>query len=659
MVEIFNKSEGSKLDVSILYVEDDAFIRKMLVSMLSNVVREIHTAENGLEGLKMFKNINPDIVLTDIRMPVMDGLEMASQIKSINKDSRIIVTTAYGDTENLLKAIDIGIDNYVLKPIDKNKLIKMLNRYADEIILTKRLTKQEHETASTKALLMAAIQQSPIGILVADAPAGTIKIANASALSIRGNTDCQLIDIDLYEQPKNWQFYHPDGELYKYYELPIAQTVMKGLTVKDVEIIVKRDNGETRWVLANCAPVFDAKNNMIASIMLLDDITEKKRLSDQLHHAQKMEAVGQLTGGLSHDFNNMLTAIMGYASLLRGNLEGDELNKNYVDQILSAAEKASTLTKSLLAFSRKQEISPRNIEINEILLSLQKLLTRLIGEDIELIIDCCDDELNVFADPIQFEQVIFNLATNARDAMPNGGQLKISTSISDGSDDLIYFNEEDPKKYALVKIADTGHGIDEKILDKIFEPFFTTKEKGKGTGLGLSMVYGIVKQHKGHIYVSSVVGKGTEFRIYLPITDVAQKIEDDKYDYTVKNLQGYGTILIAEDSDEVRAITKEILTSNGYLVIEAVDGQDAIEKFIENKDKIDVVILDIIMPKKSGKDAYDEIVKIKNDIKVIFVSGYTGEILERINLIRDKVRYIPKPISPQVLLHNIKEAIGN
>ncbi|MFQ3574764.1 MAG: response regulator [Thermodesulfovibrionales bacterium] len=649
---------NNKLDISVLYVEDDAFIRKMLVNILSGVVREIHTAENGFEGLKLYNNLNPDIVLTDIRMPVMDGLEMASQIKTINKDSRVIVTTAYGDTENLLRAIDIGIDSYVLKPIDKNKLIRVLKKYTDEIILTRRLLKQEDETASTKALLMAAIEQSPIGILVCDAPNGRIRIANASALAIRGATNAKLLDVDLYEQPKNWQFYHPDGTIYKYYELPIASTIMKGLTVKDVEMIIKRDNDEMRWVVASSAPVLDKRNNMVACIMLMDDVTERKRLSDQLHHAQKMEAVGQLTGGIAHDFNNILTAIMGYASLLRGNLEQDEINRGYIDQVMMAAEKASTLTRSLLAFSRKQLISPRNINVNDILSALQRLLTRLIGEDIELKIDLYDGELNIYADPIQIEQVIFNLVTNSRDAMPKGGMLRISTSISEGIEDMIDVQEKDCRQYALIRVTDTGHGIDEHILDKIFEPFFTTKEKGRGTGLGLSIVYGIVKQHKGHIFVSSTVGKGTEFRIYLPITPIVKDNNNIAEEYAINESKGTETILVVEDSDEVRTITTEILRSNGYAVIEAFDGQDAIEKFDKNKDKIDLIVMDLIMPRKSGKEAYDEIVKIKNDIKVVFASGYTGEVLEKIRLLKDKTSFIPKPISPKVLLKTIREVLN-
>lgn len=657
MVELSQKSTNSKLDVSILYVEDDAFIRKMLVNILAGVVREIHTAENGLDGLNLYKTISPDIVITDIRMPIMDGLEMASQVKAVNKDSRVIVTTAYGDTENLLRAIDIGIDTYVLKPIDKNKLIRVIKRYADEIILTKRLMQQEDETASTKALLMAAIEQSPIGILVCDAPTGNIRIANAAALSIRGETKSKLVNIDLYEQPKNWQFYNTEGILYKYYELPIATTIMKGLAVKDVDMIVVRDSGEMRWILASAAPVLDHRGNLIACIMLLDDITDKKKLSDQLHHSQKMEAIGQLTGGITHDFKNILTAIMGYASLLSSNLEHDQRNKGYVEQILMASEKASTLINSLLAFSRKQAISTDTINLNEILLSLHKLLTRLIGEDIELIMDLCQDELNITADPTHIEQVIFNLITNSRDAMPTGGKLRISTSISDGSEDNLQDNHIDG--YALIKVVDTGCGIEEKLLEKIFEPFFTTKDKGKGTGLGLSIVYGIVKQHKGHIFVSSTAGKGTEFRIYIPLQSLANSDKGTIEEYKIERAKGVETVLIAEDSEDVRAITKEILESSGYNVIEAVDGNDAIEKFVENKDKIDIVITDVIMPNKSGKEVYDEIIKIKNDVKVIFMSGYTGEVLKRIDLIKDKVKFLPKPISPHVLLKTVREIIDS
>jgi PAS domain S-box-containing protein len=649
--------EQQILDISVLYVEDDLFIRKVMLNILSKNLREVYTAENGLEGLNLYKRLQPDIVLTDIRMPVMDGLEMASQIRSLNKTAPIIVTTAYGDTENLLRSIEIGIDSYVLKPIDKNKLLTVLRKYAEEIILRKKLREQEEATATTHALLMAAIEQSPSGILVFDAPTGNIRIANAAALAIRGETNAKLVDISMMQQPQHWGFCHPDGRPYKYYELPQSIAIMTGATIKDLEMLIKRDSGEVRWVLASASPVMDSKNNIVASILILQDITERRRLSEQLHQAQKMEAVGQLTGGIAHDFNNILTAIIGYGSLIRNNLGHDDTNRLYIDQVLKSAEKAADLTKNLLAFSRKQIISPKKTNLNETVASVQRLISRLIGEDIELNINLHSEDIPVFVDSGLIEQVLLNLAANARDAMPKGGKLEITTTVTTLNENGLV-GKDDHRKYALIRVRDTGTGIEQKIIDKIFEPFFTTKEKGKGTGLGLAMAYGIIKQHNGYIFVSSEVGKGTEFRIYLPL--FAKEFEgtaptNKQGDSTAP--KGTETVLLAEDSDDVRGITREILLSHGYKVIEAIDGEEAVEKFKQTPESIDLLLFDVIMPKKNGKEAYEEIKRLRPDVKVLFLSGYATDILSKRNMLEEGINFLPKPVTPPVLLKKVRDVL--
>jgi PAS domain S-box-containing protein len=649
--------EQQILDISVLYVEDDLFIRKVMLNILSKNLREVYTAENGLEGLNLYKRLQPDIVLTDIRMPVMDGLEMASQIRSLNKTAPIIVTTAYGDTENLLRSIEIGIDSYVLKPIDKNKLLTVLRKYAEEIILRKKLREQEEATATTHALLMAAIEQSPSGILVFDAPTGNIRIANAAALAIRGETNAKLVDISMMQQPQHWGFCHPDGRPYEYYELPQSIAIMTGATIKDLEMLIKRDSGEVRWVLASASPVMDSKNNIVASILILQDITERRRLSEQLHQAQKMEAVGQLTGGIAHDFNNILTAIIGYGSLIRNNLGHDDTNRLYIDQVLKSAEKAADLTKNLLAFSRKQIISPKKTNLNETVASVQRLISRLIGEDIELNINLHSEDIPVFVDSGLIEQVLLNLAANARDAMPKGGKLEITTTVTTLNENGLV-GKDDHRKYALIRVRDTGTGIEQKIIDKIFEPFFTTKEKGKGTGLGLAMAYGIIKQHNGYIFVSSEVGKGTEFRIYLPL--FAKEFEgtaptNKQGDSTAP--KGTETVLLAEDSDDVRGITREILLSHGYKVIEAIDGEEAVEKFKQTPESIDLLLFDVIMPKKNGKEAYEEIKRLRPDVKVLFLSGYATDILSKRNMLEEGINFLPKPVTPPVLLKKVRDVL--
>ncbi len=414
--------------------------------------------------------------------------------------------------------------------------------------------------------------------------------------------------------------------------------------------------GNNVYVETKSYPLKDDFDNTVSVIQIIIDITEKRKLEEQLRQAQKLEAIGELAGGIAHDFNNMLTAIIGYGSLLKSNLEEDSPLKPHVEHILSSAEKSANLTGQLLAFSRKQVISPKQVDLNGLIRGMDKLLQRVIGEDIELQSTLSDKDLFVMVDPGQIEQVFMNLITNARDAMPNGGLLSIRT-------EKVQINEEYGKThdiektgaYALVSITDTGLGMDEKTRQRIFEPFFTTKEMGRGTGLGLSLVYGIVKQHNGNVYVYSEPGKGTTFKIYLPL--VKSPVSQQTIAQVIIPKGGTETMLVAEDNEDVRLLTKKVLEQFGYKVIEAVDGEDAINKFEENKECIQLVLLDVIMPKKSGKEAGDEIKKIKPDAKILFISGYTADIIHKRGILEERTDFISKPVTPQVLLAKIREIL--
>jgi len=389
------------------------------------------------------------------------------------------------------------------------------------------------------------------------------------------------------------------------------------------------------------------------------DISEHKRLEGQLRQAQKMEAVGQLAGGIAHDFNNILSAIVGYGSLLHMKMAGDDPLKTYVEQILEASERATHVTHSLLAFSRKQLISLKPVNVNEILLRVDKFLKRLIGEDIELQATLTDKELTVMADSGQLEQILINLATNARDAMPKGGRLTISSKLTE-IDELFIKSHAygELGTYALVSIADTGAGMDHKTAEKIFEPFFTTKELGRGTGLGLAIVYGIVKQHNGYINVSSEPDKGTTFNIYIPVISAASRREKSAVPPPSPPLKGgTETILLAEDDEALKKLSETVLKTYGYRAIMAEDGEDAVKKFMENKEQIQLVILDMIMPKKSGKEAYDEIRKIKPGIKTLFISGYTADKVQNGGPTGEGIELMLKPVSPKDLLRKVREVL--
>jgi PAS domain S-box-containing protein len=400
----------------------------------------------------------------------------------------------------------------------------------------------------------------------------------------------------------------------------------------------------------------DKEGTPTAVIEISRDITAHKKLEGQLLQAQKMEAVGQLAGGIAHDFNNILTAIIGFGNLLQEEVSKDDLLKNYITKILNSAQKAANLTQSLLAFSREQIITPQPVNLNEIIQGVEKLLSRLISEDIELSTVLKDKYLTVMADGTQIETALMNLATNARDAMPDGGTLTIRAERIELDHEFIRAHGYGKSgSYALISIEDTGQGMDEKTKARIFEPFFTTKEVGKGTGLGLAMVYGIVKQHDGYINVYSEPGMGTTFKIYLPL--IKSKIKEEEVVAPPILKRGTETVIVAEDDTLVREFIKKVLEEFGYKVIDAEDGEEALKVFNENRDKTQLLILDVVMPKKNGREVYDEIRKVRPDIKAIFTSGYNADVIHKKGIIEEGLNYILKPILPQELLKKVREVL--
>lgn len=440
-------------------------------------------------------------------------------------------------------------------------------------------------------------------------------------------------------------------------ECSVRYTFETGEPCSSVHTHYDKDNTPL-YISMKSYPMKNASGKIDSVIEIVHDITEKKKLEAQLLHAQKMEAIGQFAGGIAHDFNNILTAIIGYGNLLQIGLNQDETMSGYVDSIVDSAEKAASLTQALLAFSRKQLINTKPVNINEIIIAIEKLLPRLIGEDIEVSVHLSSEDLIVIADAPQIEQVLMNLATNARDAMSDGGSLIIRTDVLILDDDFINAHGFGSRgHYALISVMDTGHGMDNITKEKIFEPFFTTKEVGKGTGLGLSMAYGIVEQHGGYIDVYSELGKGTVFKIYLPL--IKSNVEEVKPAAISMPKTGTEVILLAEDDKEVRNLTRNVLDSFGYQVIEAVNGEDAINKFIKDKDKIQFLIFDLIMPKKNGKEAFEAIKKIRPDMKVLFMSGYADDIIQKKGALEEGITLMQKPNSPYELLRKLRELLDN
>ena len=394
-----------------------------------------------------------------------------------------------------------------------------------------------------------------------------------------------------------------------------------------------------------------------SSIKVSRMLAERIKLEEQLRQSQKMEAIGLLAGGVAHDFNNILTVIMGYCGLLEMNSKLDPKVRDAAEHIMSSTEKAAQLTKGLLAFSRKQVLSVKNENLNEILHRDEKFIARIIGEDILFKTVYNGHELPVNVDAGQIDQVLINLATNARDAMPRGGSLMLETSFQEITDSFQHAHGyAKPGPYACITVSDTGHGIDEENRSKIFEPFFTTKEVGKGTGLGMAIAYGIIQQHNGFITVYSESGVGTTFRIYLPLAE-SQPGGQAEEKSQAEPQGGSETILLAEDDTSVRNLTVTVLSSFGYEVIQAVDGLDAIDKFREHQNQVSLVLMDMIMPKMNGKDAYDQISKIRPGVKVLYSSGYTADFIQNRGVSGEDIELLMKPVQPLELLRKVREML--
>lgn len=402
---------------------------------------------------------------------------------------------------------------------------------------------------------------------------------------------------------------------------------------------------------------FGPDGRVLGVIHIVRDITESRKVEEQFRQAQKMEGIGQLTGGIAHDFNNILGAIVGYGEMLLMKVAADDPLRQNIERILGATEKAVQLTKSLLLFSSKHNAVTKPVYLDAIVRNIQPFLERVIGEDIEFRVIFHQEEIAILADANLMEQVLVNLATNARDAMSGGGILTITLEVKEIKDTFLVVREEGkPGFYALLMVNDTGKGIDNKSMQKIFDPFFTTKEAGKGTGLGLSVVYGIIKQHNGYIQVYSEPGMGTSFKLYLPLIEPFTA-RAEKSTEIVLSAGGGETILLAEDNEALRETMVMILQEFGYDVITAVDGDDAVKKFQEHKDGLQLLLFDLIMPKKNGKEAFDEIAKLDPNIAVIFLSGYASDEVRRRLAIENDAFVLSKPVLPSVLLQEVQSIL--
>ncbi|MBA2251720.1 MAG: response regulator, partial [Nitrospirales bacterium] len=431
--------------------------------------------------------------------------------------------------------------------------------------------------------------------------------------------------------------------------------VMAGEQVVELEEMVPTPDGKPHYWLVFKFPFRDASGKKVLAGMAIDT-TDRKQLEEQLRQAQKMEAIGQLAGGVAHDFNNLLTVISGYSELLQHHLSGDETLRRHAEQIKIAGDRATALTRQLLAFSRQQVLRPVVLDLNVVVTNLLQMLPRLIGEHIQLKTALDSQPTFVKTDPGQLEQVLLNLAINARDAMPDGGSLTIETShVALDEAACRRLGTISPGLYVQLTVHDTGCGMDAATQTRIFEPFFTTKDLGKGTGLGLATVYGIITQSRGAISVDSATGRGASFAVYFPSEGGSEPPKDRT---TLTEPQtGWETVLVVEDQQSVRGFVRNLLMLNGYRVLEAADGPEAMKLCRQHPGEIQLVVTDLVMPGMSGRELAERIAKERPEVKVLYMSGYTDDSVVHAGVAQAGMAFLQKPFSPTAFTHKVREVL--
>ncbi len=580
----------------------------------------------------------------------------------IGKTPEVIAAPGKNDLDQLVKLIELAAKGEPQRfefwgmrkngeVFPKEVRIHKGNYFGQEVIVAfAQDISKRRENEQRLRTLSQTVEQSPVQVVLTNVNK-EIEYVNKSFTDVTGFTPEEVIG-------KTPDFLRTEHEGPKVYG-QLWKAIEKG-NIWQGELVSQTKTGKKIYEDVTASPLFDEKGNISHYIAFKIEITERKKLEEEFRQSQKMEAIGRLAGGVAHDFNNLLTVIIGYSELMLAQISEKDPLYNRIKQIDKAGRRAESLTRQLLAFSRKQILQPKVLNLNQMIGDMEKMLRRLIGEHIELQTVLSDDLGNIKADPGQIEQVIMNLSINARDAMPEGGDLTIAT------DEFSYTKENFEEEweempfgsYIRLNISDTGIGMDEDVKSQIFEPFFTTKEKGKGTGLGLSTVYGIIKQSKGYIFVSSEKGRGTTFQLFFPHVLDAEETETESIEL-VSELQGTETILLVEDEDSLRALAIETLENAGYNVLTAEDGEQAVTVALNYNEPINLLLADVVMPKLSGKKLTKAINKIHPEILVLYMSGYTDDAIVHHGVLDPNTEFLPKPFKPTTLLKKIRSMLDN
>jgi hypothetical protein len=633
----------------ILHLEDDQLDVELAGAALAaeGLACEVTQVDTHEDFLSALETNEFDLILSDYALPTYDGMSALVSVRSRRPDLPFILLSGTLGEELAIETLKNGATDYVLK--------QRLSRLGPAVQRAVRESRERaerrraEEALSREQQFISAVLDNVQAAIVACDSSGALSLFNRAAREFHGIPAGPV-------PPTQWEeyydLYHADGKTpMRKDEVPHFRA-LKGEVVRDSEMMIIPKHGKTRTLLVSGQAIVSASGENLGAVVAMHDISERQQLEEQLRQAQKMEAVGRLAGGIAHDFNNLLTVIMGYNGLLLMRLEENDPARQNVEEVGRAAHRASSLTRHLLTFSRKQILQPRVLDLNSVVAEVEKMLHRLIGEDIQ-VKTMLDAELgSIKADPGHIEQLIMNLAVNARDAMPDGGTLTIRTAIiSAGTKNANGSEKSDAS--VMLEVSDTGCGMSDEVQRHIFEPFFTTKEVGRGTGLGLATVYGIVEQWKGQISVTSEVGKGTTFRTLFPLVEeLAQAGRDERIGSNPRG--GTETVLLVEDEESIRNLATEVLKMNGYTVLEAANADQALVISDNHKGPIHLMLTDLVMPGISGRALVHCMEPLRSEMRVLYMSGYIGESAQ---ILDPETPFIQKPFTAAALGQKVREVL--
>jgi two-component system cell cycle sensor histidine kinase/response regulator CckA len=595
------------------------------------------TAASGRAGLDVLASQPVDAAIVDIKLPDISGVELLDAMKAVSPSLEVVFITAFASVATAIQAINGSAFAYLTKPFEMDLLLATVSKALEKQTLARDLQVAEERYRWVTENIMDAVFLVGMD--------GRIVFANRRLFTLTGYTEAELIGQPVFP------LLTPEGAQQVQARMAAASAGQDVPPFFETEFV--RKDGSRMSIEANVANVLK-DDRLVARLVAARDVTDRKLLEEQFRQAQKMEAVGQLGGGIAHDFNNLLTVIAGRSHLLLAGMPPGDPGRRHVELIQQTAERATVMTRQLLAFSRKQILAPQVLDLNIIVTGIQPILQRLIGENIDLVVEPSATPAWAKVDPGQVEQVIMNLAVNARDAMPEGGRLTLRTAhvtIDEAYARSHMGVEAGPT--VLLEVSDTGTGMTAEVQSHIFEPFFTTKPVGRGTGLGLATVYGIVKQSGGYIDALSELGRGSTFQIYLPLAEEAE-FAGLAETSAARHAGGSETVLLVEDEEEVRELAREILTLMGYTVLAASEPAEALRISLEHTGIIDLLLTDVGM---SGRQVADRLTAERPGLKVVFMSGYTDNAIVHHGVLEPGTAFVQKPFTPESLTRKVREVL--